>query len=552
METKENKESIIEYLIENPERANRENLRKVGYDGIIKIIKEIPNDHKKTEIIFKSMAVMPLHNKMEKEVYKKQMARHITKLDDKEQEIERLVSSENLQEVKIFCEKTSKEALIEWIRRDPRGAIVLRNFDDLDKCMSNAKNDYDRAIILMSVPCSMEEKLPYYNKIKDDFYKMKITEGIGCYEENDEYRIMDFVTKQSAKFKKYKTICDNLGKCKTEEEKVKYIAEQDDNDMKIALLNEIKESQNREVVIGSITKQTEVDTFGVDRKVRKMIWEFIDDYYKGEIPQDKKERLKIALQRTSCNYGDIEKAHVKGRTYLFENKIELNKELKDLPEENAIMVLLHEYAHILSNYDIKRTAVDNNHNIEEGNADIFSEMITNYHYKKMGMNDKYIETRSAYHKENSYARTLLYPLEQKGKDIDALMEYMLGSKEKYYEQVFSLEKTQELPRNGCGQVYVEELDINEIYMQHKGEYNKNPNSIYMRRNQFISNLIKKDNSLSITKIARSAMDTFISIKDWTKNILGKTNITRGEIQAAEQAMLMEQSKTKEGEKINEK
>ena len=550
METKENKESIIQYIIQNPDEANRENLSKVGYDGIIKIIQKIPDDHQKTEIIFKSIGVMPLNNKIEKEAYKKQMARYITKLDDIEKEIARLNSSVNLQEVKLLCERTSKEALIEWIGRDPRGAIVLHNFDDFDKCMANAKDDYDRAIMLMSIPCSMEEKLQYYHQIKDDFYKMKITEGMGYYAENDEHAIMRLVNIQLPKLKEYKTICDNLDKCKTEEEKAKYIAEQDDNDIKISLLNEVKNPENREIVINSFVKHTEIDIFGIDREARKMIWEFIGDYYKGEIPQEKKERLKIALQRTSGNYGEFEDERVNGRAYLLKNKIQLKKELKDLPKLEGIMVLLHEYAHILSNYDIKRTVMRNNHDIEEGNADIFAEIVTNYCYKKRGINDTYIEKKSAYHKENACARTLLYPLEQKGKDIEALMEYMLGSKEKYFEQVSSPEMAKEFPRNGYGQIDVNKIDLDEVYKHHKGEYKENPNSMYMRRNTIIRGIIKKDNSLSISKLAKNAVKSFVSIKEWIKNAFLKTNITKGEIQAAEQVMMLEQ--TKENEKTNEK
>ena len=73
-------------------------------------------------------------------------------------EIERLNSAKSYAELKMLSLITRKENLIEWIVKNPAGVIVLENFEDFDKCISKAEDDYAKTIMTIALPCNMEEK----------------------------------------------------------------------------------------------------------------------------------------------------------------------------------------------------------------------------------------------------------------------------------------------------------------------------------------------------------------------------------------------------------
>lgn len=465
-------------------------------------------------------------------------------------EIERLNSAKSYAELKMLSLITRKENLIEWIVKNPAGAIVLENFEDFDKCISKAEDDYAKTIMTIALPCNMEEKTLYYNYIKDEFCRMKITEGWDIYEAKNNQELRKFIQLQIPKIEEYKQKCDELKKCKNEDEKTKYIIDVQDNDMKISLLSNIKENTNREKIFASFNRYVDKDTKELDRDVRTMIWDFINDHYNGKIPKDKKEHLMMSLQRTNCKLGVFDDKCVNGHADYMANEIVLINDFKKMSEMRKRELLIHEYAHMMSTNKFKQNIDSFNYKIEEGNADLFAEMVINHYMEKnkIPQREPYV-TSSAYNDENALVRTLLYPLQSKGKDKDAIMEYMLGDKEKYYEQVLSKDKVNELPRGYYGQLYVGELDVYDAYKEHEGEYDKQLNSIYLKRNDIIDNIIEKDKT-STKRYTRKAINAFVSIKELVKNAIATESITRQDVSKAEQAQMMKPQKQKEGERIS--
>ena len=448
-----------------------------------------------------------------------------------DKEIEKLNSAKSYEELKKIYLNTSREAFIKWVAKNPEGAILTRSFEEFNQCIEAANDDYTRAIMTIALGDSANNKIDYYNLIQDKFCKMKITEGWEIYDELNEQALLKFIGQQLPKMKEYKPIKERVEQCNSEDEKTNYIMSIQDNDMKISLLDEIKEPKNREKIISSFNRNVDKDIVELDREARTMIWEFVNDHYKGEIPQDKKERLMITLQRTNCQYHSFENSCQTGEANYQTNTIRIGDRTKIIPSL-AIGYMLHEYAHMLSNNEFKHTGGGRlGKELEEGNADLFADLVGNYYNKKhqIGNGEPY-ETLSAYHKENAYARTLLYPLQAKGKDIDAMMEYMLGSKEKYFEQVLSKEVAQKLPRDQTGQINVAGIRIDSMYKCHKGEYKEQPDSIYIRRNEFIADLISRDRESKEglwNTIKESSMIGLV------KQVLAKSSITVSDIKEAE-------------------
>ena len=114
--------------------------------------------------------------------------------------------------------------------------------------------------------------------------------------------------------------------------------------------------------------------------------------------------------------------------------------------------------------------------------------------------------------------------------ISFILTFTLGSKEKYFEQVLSKEVAQKLPRDETGQINVAGIRIDQMYKCHKGEYIEQPDSIYMRRNEFIADLISRDR--------KSKEGLWNSIKDSSmiglvKKVLAKSSVTMSDIKEAE-------------------
>lgn len=486
----------------------------------------------------------------------------IPTLNDEEDEIARLNACEDDKTLVVLGKRTSSEAIIKCVQQNPKKAAAITDFNEFRNIMEGLNNDFDKSTVLLLTPTYFLEKVWGYRLIKDDYCKMKLTESFGKYDEDDPTKFFDFVKEQLPKLEEYKKVRKDFEKCFTEKQKTKFICSLKDNDMKIALLDNVKELSNQEEILLSFNRHVDRGLEPIDNDVRKMIWEFFEDYYDGEIPYEKSKRLAITLQRTSCRYKEFEKSEdgkrIVGQMNALTNEISISKRVSNMPE-TAMEDLIHEYAHALSANELKTKPALFVDDIEEGNADLFAEMVINHYYKKhYNAKTNFYVTHSAYNKENSIARTLLAPLEAKGKDKEAIMEYFLGSKEKYYEYVLSKEKAAKLHKNAIGEIDEEEINMDDAYECHKGEYvDLDPVSIYATRNKMLPQVIKKDKLLTVKRAFDYTVNNVceiyknISIKKWVKKALDKDTVTLAELRKAEKAQKLEKSNEREGVSLDE-
>lgn len=316
-----------------------------------------------------------------------------------------------------------------------------------------------------------------------------------------------------------------------EKNKVSYLVAQDDNDAKLEFLKNFTEKESRDKIISSLEHKISPDLFKIVYLAQRMIKEFLKDVY-TKVPEDKLEAVDITFNRTNIVFNKLPEnqnleVDIKNKTMTISERRRHN-------QGKLLGYVLHGYAHCFSNRDSK---TDENFNevLEEGNADIFTDLVVNNYLKKhpfenLGFHlDKDYSMESAYLEENSIIRTRMYVLEKLKIDKKMLLEYLLGDKEKYIKNIFN---------GGKGN---EEFDLNEFYEKNQFALKDiNRESIYYRKNTILplyilqgkiqnENILQKEYSSSeiinkyfnyekINKINADELDEVINIMQDTNRI----------------------------------
>lgn len=279
----------------------------------------------------------------------------------------------------------------------------------------------------------------------------------------------------------------------------------------------IENRKNREKIINSLQNDVDKDIARLNQLAQEMILEFVEDSYNGKIPQEKEEKIMIEFNRNDVLYGHL-KTNVNGQADHLLNKIIIRE--GNIGKDNLnIGFLVHEYGHRLSLSNYREYVPEILFTFEEGNADTFSDLVINHYLEKhpdvdLGFGiDKPYMALSRYDTENDWTRTMLYPLEKDGKDVEAICEWVLGDKEKYFEMTVDNEFVSNLKRDANGIICDVVLTEEELYNSHNGSYkNPNMNSIYMRRNSKIEKFATRDEkSVSVIESARNAYLNVIGI-----------------------------------------
>ena len=314
-----------------------------------------------------------------------------------------------------------------------------------------------------------------------------------------------------------------------EKNKVSYIAAQNDNDAKLEFLQNFTERESRDKIINSLEHKISPDLFRIVYLAQRMIKEFIKSVY-SSIPEDKLEAVDITFNRTNVICGKLPEnqdfeVNLKNKTITISEK-------RRHSQSKLLGYVLLGYAHCFSNRDLEE---NNNKVLEEGNADIFADLVVNNYlknhpYENLGFHlDKNYSVESNHLEENSIIRTRMYVLEKLKIDKKMLLEYLLGDKEKYIKNIFN------------GGQKNEEFNLNEFY--EKNEFalkDINRESIYYRKNAILplyilqgkiqnENILQKEysssdiinicfNNVRINKIDADKLDEIVNIMQDTNKI----------------------------------
>lgn len=225
------------------------------------------------------------------------------------------------------------------------------------------------------------------------------------------------------------------------------------------------------------------DIDSIKLKTQEMIYEYFKD---NNCDEEKLKVLDEVFGSVPVVYSEIQGAENGRVTHIpGEKEIEI-RTMYQLDPARAVILLLHEYAHALSNRNWNGS--DHQRFFEEGMADAFADVIFNYHLNK---NDKFeingneifinrpYKSRSAYINENAFVKTMLYVLETKGVDNKFIMEYVAGSKNKCFQDVLNIKEVKD---------YIINLNVtgNEILTNFDADYGK----LYYNNQELFKNINK--------------------------------------------------------------
>ena len=188
--------------------------------------------------------------------------------------------------------------------------------------------------------------------------------------------------------------------------------------------------------------------------------------------------------------------------------------------------MIHEYAHMFMdrNYEYEEKLLPRW--LDEGMADTFSDLVINnyFKYEEAEIDDEKLNFKlpyvsySAYLFENSYVRTLLYPLEQDGKDKEAVMELLLGSPKKFLEMTVNKDFSEEIEYTEHGIPLQVDLDRKFIYLNKEEYYKKiDTSSIYYLKNSILPGYRINEKIQDLDEVRAHELDDFEYNNTFIKN-----------------------------------
>lgn len=257
-----------------------------------------------------------------------------------------------------------------------------------------------------------------------------------------------------------------------EKNKVSHLVNQNDNDAKLEFLKNFTDKEARDKIISSLEHKISPDLFRIVYLAQRMIKEFFKDVY-TEVPIEKLEVVDIIFNRTNVIINKIDNDQdiiidLKERTITISEKVRHG-------QGKLLGYVLLGYAHSFINRD--NTEENEDKVLEDGNSDIFVDLVVNNYIKKhpyenLGFHiDKNFSVESKNLEEDSIIRTRMYVLEKLKIDRKMLLEYIFGDKEKYKKNIF----------NGGNKE--DEFNLREFYEKNKFALKDiDRNNIYYNKN----------------------------------------------------------------------
>ena len=394
----------------------------------------------------------------------------------------------NIEEEKryIFLKEFNEEDIVEYINSNGVQGLNLaltigNTLMNTQAIVNGLNDDFYKIIVLLNKTWRDNEAINLQNyNIDNGFYRNRLLllkNGLK----------KDYLASTVWEYRKNET---NLNRLENEKEKAIFISQLEDNDMKLEFLKQIKEKDNRDIIIDSFQNIIESNIEPYVQCVQKMIREYFEDTLGEKLDKKKQDKLRIVFNRTSVMFSDKLDENTFGTSRQLFNDIQVNSRIEK-NSNKILQFLIHEYGHAFSYFDYKTMQHYWEKGIEEGTQDLFSELVINHYlekHKSIEIDGKKIRmdypviSFSGYEWENGWQRTMAYPLLKIGQADAAIAEYQLGDKSKYLEMTLGADYANSKKKDRFGNP---SLDINaeEIYNIHQKDFKKvNKDSIFYRRN----------------------------------------------------------------------
>ena len=240
-------------------------------------------------------------------------------------------------------------------------------------------------------------------------------------------------------------------------------------------------------------------------------------YYKDKL--DEKELQNIETLLNEYTYGfDLKEERYIAYCEHYNKIINVTSHfLEDIDYEQQVGVMIHEMNHAISGANKNNSKVPSDAYyissykiIEEGLADITSELIMNYYYDKNNPSINYepyrnISKSCGYPTERQILKTILIITESQGIDKEMIKEYYFGDKNKFFEKVKEIggEKIFDLIKEYSNLTDAEEtIKKYEIYQESFktleeswGKTLSNKSNLKLYNNPEYNNVYYKENTL---------------------------------------------------------
>lgn len=362
---------------------------------------------------------------------------------------------------------------------------VFSNIDTIgcaELIFSKLNSESDKAKIMVIASLNADEKFRMLEKIDDGYYRNQV---IKSYVDDEDCRSKELIHNINC----YDEAKEKFSKIENEEDRAKFINTLLDYNMRLEFLKSIKSKENRNIVINGFSCHVDPNIKPQVEFAQKMIWEYFEDTLQEDFDEDKKERIQIIFNKADVKFKDLGE-DLNGRACWTKDNIAISQRHKK-NISRTLGFIIHEYGHLLSNYNFKTTGLNTSFSIEEGSCDLLGDLAINHYLEKYGsielegkkvrMDNPY-ETYSGYDFENAWQRTILEGLRSSGKDKKVFAEYILGDKYEYtkiaFGEIVALQKR--INRDV-------ETNLKEIYESNEMDFsNIDFNSIYAKRNFILS------------------------------------------------------------------
>lgn len=377
------------------------------------------------------------------------------------------------------------------------------NMKEANEVLSQINSEYYKAQLLLNINSDANIISDLFPQLDDDFV---ISQIVIAKSNNNRFVSNEHTLQNIDEFLRIKDeflqlpenqrtqfLCEMTKKMKKDDEDI--FAHIERNEIKQSLLGYIENSEDRNKVINSFECYIDNDIFKYVEITNTMIREFLEQ--NCNLSEEEQERLNIALNSYDVFFENYDEYTQNGKCSYIEKNISLaNHRRGDI--ENIIIDLLHERAHSFANLNFIKCGITQGKTFEEGIADTFAELVSNWYFTKY----KQIEidgeiytpqlpliSSSGYHFENGWVKSMLYPLEKENKDKLALQKFLFGDKKEFFNLCIKEGFAEKFQQNYLGMPKNIEVGNDELLDARAESYvDLNEESLYMIKNDKIKEL----------------------------------------------------------------
>ena len=396
----------------------------------------------------------------------------------------------------------SKDLRISYLKNKPQhigNMIDSLEMNEIAELFESIDDSAYKARLLLSSRSNLSDILPNMKYIDDYYIESQVV--LAKHKDN-----IQSTERALEKIKRYSDIRDKLLSLPMEERadyliNARYQISENDlqdidsipreyNEIRKSMLKYIELPEDRKKVIGSMWSMVETSIQPYRDMVEKMIKEYFED--NGGLTPEKEENMEIVFKSMEVHYTNYENNATTGMCSYPNKTITIANSRRGKTLE-TLLDLTHEYSHAFSKTDWTRTTYDMCNAVEEGMADVLAEQVLNHYLGKHGSIEvggtvissdcMPVKSTSCYYFANGWTKSMLYPLEQEEKDVEAIKEYLFGSKKKFLDLTMGEEFSQRFETNHLNEPQNFGMTYRELYDAHPNEFmDIDKNSLYYQKN----------------------------------------------------------------------